>query len=354
MELRWSRPLLGLSAIAVLAACGPSQPPRSPMSTRQIVDKYKPAIVRIENDQGVQVGVGTGFVVRRDGRIATNLHVIAGGGRLSVRLANGAQLPVQRIVAVDQARDLAIIDIDADSLPTIVLGDSSAVSAGDRVIAIGNPLKLDYTVSDGLISSVRPLDDDVILQISAPISQGSSGGPLFNSYGEVIGVATLVSSQGQNLNFGVPINYLRPLLGHEGGETPEQFAERFKGSKPEGPQTIQTDSGTITRDVPEHDVAVLDACSRESLIEVYQGVQTAIELGAPVYNRGDHEGCYVIYKQTALHFQRNEAMCPGVRHALGVGLANADKEKNGTAKAWAMRDTFDGLLDVIMRKARAP
>src|SRR5690606_4902909 len=110
-----------------------------------------------------------------------------------------------RVIAVDADRDLAIIEIDAPGkLPTLPLGNSDIVMPGDSVVVIGNPMRLDFTVSDGLISSVRPVDNDVILQISAPISQGSSGGPLFNSFGEVIGVATMVSSEGQNLNFGVP------------------------------------------------------------------------------------------------------------------------------------------------------
>ena len=119
-----------------------------------------------------------------------------------------------RVVAIDQDRDLAIIEIDPPTkMPTLELGDSDGVEPGDAVIAVGNPMQLDYTVSDGLISSVRPVEDDVILQISAPISQGSSGGPLFNEFGQVIGVATAVLCRGTEPQFWRPGQLLEAPAG---------------------------------------------------------------------------------------------------------------------------------------------
>ncbi len=346
-------------ACALLAsACGgpakKTTPARTELSARDIVQRFKPAIVRIENTMGSQVGVGTGFLVSESGRIATNLHVIAGGGVLKVRLSDGSEHAVPRVVAVDMERDLAIIEIDAPTkMPVLPLGDSDIVEPGDTVIAIGNPMLLDFTVSDGLISSVRKVEEDVILQISAPISQGSSGGPLFNSYGEVIGVATLVMTEGQNLNFGVPINYLRPLLAHDGSESIAEFSKRFQGPEHRGPETIKTDAGVIQREVPNHDEAMLDGCDKEQMAKVFTGVTRAIELGAPLYNDGDHEACYNIYKQTATHFEKDKTLCKKLRDAFGDGMLKAETKNDATAKAWAMRDTFDGLLSVIVRKAKS-
>lgn len=340
------------ATLAFLASCGGQarQKPRE-LSARDIVERYKPAIVRIENDLGTQVGVGTGFVVSPEGRIATNLHVIAGGGVLKVKLSDGSEHIVPRVVAVDVERDLALIEIDAPAkMRTVPLGNSDIVAPGDAVIAIGNPMTLDFTVSDGLISSVRPVQNPVVLQISAPISQGSSGGPLFNSYGEVIGVATAVSLEGQNLNFGVPINYLRPLLAHEGSETVEEFAKHFERPEPSG--LIKTEKGDITRQIPEHETSLLDDCSKEQILKVATGINRAIELGAPLYNDGDHEACFNIYQQTAAHFEKDNAMCKGIRDAFGAGLLRAATKGDPTRKAWAMRDTFDGLLRVILLKAR--
>lgn len=296
--------------------------------------------------------MGTGFFVSPEGRIATNLHVIIGGNAIRVKLSDDSMHEVKRIVAIDHKRDLAIIEIDVDRhMPTVKIGDSDIVQPGDAVIAVGNPMRLDYTVSDGLISSVRPSDDDdnVMLQISAPISQGSSGGPLFNAFGEVIGVARAVSSHGQNLNFGVPVNYLKPMLAHDGGESVEEFAARFAPKA--RPGVIKTDAGVVERDVPNHDVALLKDCSREDVLKVFSGIQRAIELGAPLYNDGNHEACFSIYEQTAAHFEKEPKLCKGLRDALGVGLLKAETQGDPTRKAWAMRDAFDGLLRVIVALA---
>ncbi len=115
-------------------------------------------------------GLGTGFVVRKDGWIATNLHVIAGASELLVTTHDGRELPVVDVLAVDEARDLALVRVDAAELGVVVLGDSDAVRAGDAVVAIGHPLGLEDTVSNGLVSAVRVVDPALtVLQISAPI-----------------------------------------------------------------------------------------------------------------------------------------------------------------------------------------
>jgi len=211
---RGVRPLL-VAALLGLAACpGARTKGPAPLSPKQIVERSKPAIVRVE------VGtdrVGTGFILDASGVVVTNLHVVVGSDDVKVRTLDGTVLTVARVLGLDPEHDLALLDVDPrQPLPTLPLGDSDQVAAGDPVLAIGNPLGvLDYTVSDGLISSVRQLDADVtLLQISAPISQGSSGGPLFNPQGEVIGVATAIFNEGQNLNFGVPSNYVRELVKH--------------------------------------------------------------------------------------------------------------------------------------------
>jgi serine protease Do len=345
-----------LCASAAACSGGSANRPRELLSAKQIVQQNKPAIVRIESRVDSPLGAerrqfGTGFVVSADGRIATNLHVIAGSADVKVRLADGTEFKVQRVMAVDPQRDLAIIGIDAQNLPTAHLGNSDDVAAGDKVVAIGNPLGvLDYTVSDGLISSVRQLDEGIkILQISAPISQGSSGGPLFNPYGEVIGIATLISSEGQNLNFGVPSNYLRPLMASkQPGETMPAFAAHFAERAGHGPDPSRSRPG---RQVPNHPLSMLDGCSPDQVTEVVQAISEAISLGAPVYNRGEHEACFVIYRKVAEKYEANAKVCKGVRDAFGQGLLRAETLEDFTAKAWAMRDTFDGLLDVIERKA---
>lgn len=335
--------------------------PRTALSTKEIVERNKPAIVRIESvvvtPTGERRQFGTGFVVTADGHIATNLHVIFGSGDVKVRLASGAVFSARRVVATDQQRDLAIISIDAQDLPTVHLGDSDAVSAGDRVVAIGNPLGvLDYTVSDGLISSVRQPEGIKLLQISAPISQGSSGGPLFNLYGEVIGVATLISAEGQNLNFGMPSNYLQPLLADKSkGETMAAFAARFRPviereNRSSGGERL---ARAPERRVPNHPLSVLDGCTADQLAEVFKSISEAINIGAPVYNRREYEACFVIYRKVGEKFEGDRTYCKGVRDAFGQGLLRAETLESFSDKAWAMRDAFDGLISVIERKVNA-
>lgn len=355
---------LFLCACLGLAACsGPARPgagdtagargERRPLEPAQIARQSIPAIVRVEARSSQGQGVGTGFVLTADGRVATNLHVIGGATEIEVVLRDGTRLQVEHIAAADPARDLAVLDVrPASALPTLPLGDSDVVVAGEPVIAISNPLGvLDYSVSDGLVSSVREINPELtVLQISAPISQGSSGGPLFNRYGEVIGVATFIAGAGQNLNFGIPSNYLRPLVTRDERISPEALAEALARQFGSAPQAT---GGRIERRVPHHDLAILDGCSDDSLTRVVDELSQAIGAGAPLYNQGNHEACYRIYEGTAMRLER-ELACPGLRDALGQGLLRASTLDGFTAKAWAMRDAFDGMLEVVSRKSGAP
>jgi serine protease Do len=347
--------LVAVAAVVAIAGCGAAARtgPRVRLSPKEIAERSKPAIVRVETADD---RIGTGFAIDASGLIATNLHVIAGASEIKVRLLDGSVVDVKSVAAVDGDRDLALIAIDpSKKLTVLALGDSDKVSAGDPVVAIGNPLGvLDYSVSDGLISSVRVLTDDLtVLQTSAPISQGSSGGPLFNAYGEVIGVATAIFAGGQNLNFAVPANYLKPMVRGRGAMALAEFAERTRLQDGDGGETpAGGDKRRIQRKVPFHELATLDGCSKDDLAEVVSAISSAIELGAPLYNEGNHEACYRIYEGTAMKFER-EGACKGVREAFGTGLLRAATLDSFTEKAWALRDTFDGLLDVMVRKAKA-
>ena len=332
------------------------------MSAREIVDASSPAVVRVEagNDR-----VGTGFILDRSGLIATNLHVIEGESTIKVKLyKDGGEYQVVSIAGVDRGHDLALMRIKPrGTLSVVKLGDSSVVSAGDRIYAIGNPLGMDYSVSDGLISQVRQLSAELtILQISAPISQGSSGGPLFNQFGEVIGVTTMIVTQGQNINLAVPGNYLVPMVKQEQAIALADFAKatsELAHAHGEGSQDETAGSGDapqvrIERRVPFHAVAVLDGCNQKQIEEIVESIGQAIQNGAPLYNTGTAQGfeaCFRIYEGTALKYEK-DASCKGVRSAFGDGLLRASSLATYKEKAWAVRDTFDGLLNVSQRWAQ--
>lgn len=338
-----------LALLTGLGACSSGAHPKGPhrMDPKEIVERSKPAIVRIEDGDG---RVGTGFAIDPSGMIATNLHVVVGARDIQVTTLDGSKLPVVSVIALDPDHDLAIIDIDPPKpMATLALGDSDKVAAGDPVVAIGNPLGVfDYTVSDGLIAAVRQVAPDVtLLQISAPISQGSSGGPLFNPFGEVIGVAVLVSKEGQNINFAVPSNYVRLLRANPKPMSVAEFAA-LTGARP---GAVEAGGKKIVRQVPDHPVAIFKDCQDDDIRGAIEAIDEAIRLGAPLYNEGNHEACFRIYEGASNRLER-ESACRGIREAFGAGLLRTTTMQSFTEKAWALRDTFDGLIDVATRYAR--
>jgi len=158
-------------------------------------------------------GLGTGFVVA-PGLVATNLHVIVGSDRIVVAVANGKVLPVSNVAGFDAYHDLALIAVPPETLPPpLPLRESGPLAAGDAVVAIGTPQGLALTASTGIVSAVRQLAPTItLIQTTAPISPGSSGGPLLDDEGRVAAVTTLIARSGQNLNFAVPVTYLSTLL----------------------------------------------------------------------------------------------------------------------------------------------
>jgi len=164
--------------------------------------------------EGHPIAQGSGFLISRDGWVVTNYHVIKTGSSAMIKLPDGAFFPVDEVVASDKDRDAAIIKAHGNDFRTLTLGDSTRLQVGEEVVAIGNPLSLESTVSNGIVSGIRTVKEEggTFLQITAPISPGSSGGPLFNMAGEVVGITTSHLIGGQNLNFAIPINDVKPML----------------------------------------------------------------------------------------------------------------------------------------------
>lgn len=210
-------PLLCLVALAGQISL--AQQPRSVPSRWDI-----PAIAKAANGAVVSIimsdkdgnpeALGTGFLISKDGRILTNYHVIANGSSAIAKLPDGSVFPVDGVLAADKLRDVALIKAQGDNFHTLILGNSDHVEVGQEVVAIGNPLSLESTVSNGIVSGMRSVKEEGgdFLQITAPISPGSSGGPLFNMVGQVIGITTMHFKGGENLNFAIPINDAKRLL----------------------------------------------------------------------------------------------------------------------------------------------
>lgn len=180
----------------------------------QLVRKVLPAVVTIRTQGPEGAGIGSGFVVTPDGKVASSLHVLGQATRAQVALANGDLYEEVSILGFDARRDLVILKIPAFGLPILPLGDSNRVEVGQQIVAVGASRGLEGTVTNGIVSALRDHPDGYkILQVTAPVNPGNSGGPLVNQRGEVVGVVVAKLRGAENLNFVVPINYLRGLLG---------------------------------------------------------------------------------------------------------------------------------------------
>jgi len=207
--------------------------PGSPDVVAQIVKDAAPAVVRINasrvvdqpfGDLGfdpygggrapqerVQRGTGSGFIVSANGRIFTNAHVVEGADNVSVVLEDGRRIN-GRVRGADRTTDVAVVEIDASGLPTVKIGNSDSLLPGQAAIAIGNPLGLDFTVTQGIISATGRSGADFggssrvnFIQTDTAINPGNSGGPLLNSKGEVVGINTAIIQGASGIGFAVPI-----------------------------------------------------------------------------------------------------------------------------------------------------
>lgn len=167
------------------------------------------------NETGQPFAQGTGFVVGKDGIICTNYHVVRMAHAMKVIFHDGRSMDVTGIVDFDRDKDYALLKVSATNLPTLALDDSDQVNVGESVAAIGNPLGLKWTVSQGIVSQMRSTDDKMI-QLDIAAAPGSSGGPLIDSDGKVIGIITAIAKGGENITFAVPINLVKDALSTSG------------------------------------------------------------------------------------------------------------------------------------------
>ena len=216
------KPLRILKVCAILLFCGMTV--AIAQTPERIAQDARAATVLLEmkknrggNPQGSGFFIGNGL-------IATNYHVIEGATAGTVKLVNAKErFDIQGYTAIDKQRDLAIVSVANLQAPRLPLGNSDTVRVGETVYTIGNPRGLEGTFAAGHISNIQrretPQGTDKMLQITAPISPGSSGGAVLNTSGEVIGIAVETRDDGQNLNFAIPVNVLKQLLRNMGPVT---------------------------------------------------------------------------------------------------------------------------------------
>jgi serine protease Do len=186
-----------------------------------LVKKIGQAVVQVRTPEGL----GSGFFINPDGYLITNFHVIQGETEISVEVYHQDDGELDRdtykkvrIVAINKFHDLALLKIEDKNAPKfkyVTLGSSDALSVGDTVFAIGSPLGLERTVTEGILSTkTRELEGELYLQTTAQINPGNSGGPLFNLAGEVVGVTNMKITFGEGLGFAIPVELVKSFLDH--------------------------------------------------------------------------------------------------------------------------------------------
>jgi S1-C subfamily serine protease len=180
------------------------------LSVQEIYERVSPSVVVVYNlnESGQTRGHGTGFFIDPWGMVATNYHVVEGASSLKIKTKNGTTLDIRGIAAADAENDVVILSaiLPVDSIRTLKM-TPSLPQVGDKIVVIGTPYhpQLAQTITDGLVSAIRPLAGGKrLIQISAPISPGSSGSPVVNTKGEVVGIATRVHRQASHIGIAVP------------------------------------------------------------------------------------------------------------------------------------------------------
>ncbi len=184
----------------------------------EVPEGFSPEDVPQGGRRQVEQGTGSGFIINGNGQIITNAHVVQGADKVTVTLKDGRILQ-GKVMGLDAVTDVAVVKVEGENLPSVALGDSEKIKAGEWAIAIGNPLGLDNTVTAGIISATGRSSSQVgdsskrvnYIQTDAAINPGNSGGPLLNASGQVIGMNTAILRNAQGLGFAIPINQVQKI-----------------------------------------------------------------------------------------------------------------------------------------------
>ncbi|MCP3060474.1 serine protease [Myxococcus sp. K38C18041901] len=287
----------------------------------------------------------SGFLATEQGHLVTSLHAVCGAREIHAVMADGTRTEVVQVAAMDDRRDLAVLRLPISRLaPPLDLSPVSLPGEGDTVYVLRATASPAPEVRSQEVRAVQVLGDWLtLLELTRTLPDDFSGGPVVDLRGGVVGVATAALANGRSLGLVIPTRYLLPLL-HGAGSLPLSALD-----------TPRRRAGRV-RHVPRHPMSLLDGASADALESIATTLGHAINAGAPAYNRGDVDGCYRLYARTA---ERLIATCeafPGAQRALRDGLSRCAGLQDSDDRAWALRDAFDGLLDVIGRwlQARPP
>ena len=301
-----------------------------------IYKENSPSVVVIVamDREGKSVRQGSGFIVREDGSVVTNYHVISGAteiiAKIGMKIAN-----VEGVLYVDPENDIAIIKLEGKEYHKVKLGDPGKLHVGEKVYVIGSPQGLENTISEGILSGIREIDlERKILQMTAAISPGSSGGPVFNVQGEVVGIATLILAETQNLNFAMPVSIISAGLTKKDPVSPRDACRvDFNETA-----TCFNYQGLAYGTAGQHDRAA-DSFKRSLTIDSKK-IETYINLGVSYVNLGKYQQAIDIFLQ-GLVIQPDQ---PEILSKLGLVYSITGKHQ----------EALDNIRKSISLKANNP
>ena len=339
--------LIVVTLVLFTACVNAQSPDKVALSAAEITEKYGPAVVLVLGlDASKQSSIlGTGFMVMASGVFVTNYHVIQGVYPAQVRLASGDVYDAISVIDTDERKDIAVLKIKGFNLPVVQLADSDGVKVGSEVVVIGNPKGLEGTVTNGLVSAIRDTGEGYkIFQISAPISPGSSGSPVFDKTGQVIGIATATVKDGQNLNFAVPMNYIRGMIAEKEKMSLEEF------SKSAAPALVDASAGAVKLDADEWGKRMVPI-----VVEILEGMDShawgSWETGYPHFKEFQPDRFAIsksLYmateklKQAIASLKEFEASDSGLREAQSSLAGVADKLLRAAEKEIELYKTVPG------------
>ncbi len=320
------------------------------------------ALVVCGNADG-SLAQGSGVILRGDGVIATNFHVCGNSTHARVKLRNGDIYDDVSIFETDERKDIALLKVKAMGLPALKIGDSDNLKIGQNIYAIGAPLGLEGSITQGIVSSIRPVNEMFawadgfrIIQISTPVTHGSSGCPLVNDFGEVVGLVFAGRKEGQNLNAAIPINYVSPLIATGRVGVQLKDINSFVPSAPKkstvNSSRAETERASIAEELEYGSLSDLKGVKR---VYIDTGADTVYrdhfikeinkaKLGLTILASPDDAECIILFKNEVINEPWFSGSPAVVEKSLGQGLilvpGNAQKRSRLLYKFRETKDSW--------------
>ncbi len=309
----------------------------------KILDQARPSVVTLlaysANDS--LRNIGSGFVVSKDGLIATNLKILDGAVRIEMLMADARTENLELVALTDLNWGVALLRSDASVPSPLNPGAARPARIGEEIIAIGSPKGVNVTLSQGkIISRIRHRGNNELLQISNDFSQGMNGGPVLNMDGEVIGMLTSVVRSGQPVHLAIPAKVLQSMVTATKNRRAEQDLRK-----------VRERIANLKTELDDMRPGMEAQCSSDDLSLIDSVINNAIRSGAVVYNQGDALACYRIYEGASYQMlyrlkDRCKIASRFLERTLFEAATTRDPGQNNSipaAQAWIMRSAFDSL-----------